>query len=1306
MSNNIKVYMKELGGASWTDVSSSCLKTNFIIREGFGALGSASDVSKLSIEYKADDLASATLFHTSAKAIRVSVDGITRFEGYTEGNASVKTTNSIGLAWVKLSAFPYSKAFEESYAPADEILSGYKVMDSTAPEHSLVHILLSKIQNHLPEPYKTAIAYYGYSIATSENIGATANPVLIEEGESYLEVLDALLGEFGLARYVAGNYIHIVKPYAENKPIEELGYNDILINPNFTTKPYKQENSPIVTVGRIVSYENDLVYMLKKEGESASDSDKIEAGALYPADGNLQVDYSSDRENDDVSFLYADGLTYEYKATGAEGAEMALDAIVKELGSASALFRFQNKNSDYAFMRQLKVFAQTAYYKDTSLKVEETESKARERDDIETRFISTSEQASSYIQAINAESLAERFTATFESGKINLSPASVVRIGDIPFSVLVRYREDNLATGISKYSGVAYSVKPIATTSVVKRQTASSSDSLQYISLSLDGFAYTYDADGNLEPANQIISATVKRYGIADNPVWTINGTMLDTTATTINVPSSYMQGNLIIVNVKVGEFESEDYIYKVVNGKVGADGEAGPAGPSGPAGADGESLYTWIMYANNPSGYDMTSNPEGMSYIGIAYNKSTATPSTEPKDYVWTLIKGTSAKNFNISVDSSTYIRDLRDAATVNSIKLTIDKQGYSGEPLVTVPNNVAFANNVITIPYANNYDSVTINVTLEQISKSITLSVIDKTEYNKNFGELTAYPTGIVLDGDYFSCTKENSNNLQVGFAYERVAGDWKPMQANNINILNCLNSMLASGTTIPKESVLFSWVQNLIAQNASIETLFANSAFINAIKAIEGLFENIQVVGSLSGNVTGDIANTVLITTSKNDGELSFSAQNPSGADGVLASEVKDSITAYMRNKTDKTAYSASGSLDGWQFDSIMRVSSVNSTVTELQTRTSSIYGSDSLTFTNTKPVGIKLYIRPTRKRITEKYYEESGYYGWEEARSYGGGGNTEPSVWDTYPPDSGFSNAGEPTSEGEKYYQYTDIEGSNGNYTWTVVVWESVWIDTSGYRTAEYMGTITIGDKTYTSDSEIVINNLPAGQSFTVNLTGVSTQHGGEIISPSSTGSVGFYWKESENYNAGIGFIKDGTVLKYLADMPDKILTSNVSLKVSTESVINLPMGDSSAWPSNFHKLYNLDWAYAGGTYSNFNASVCSVSVTDSAGNTKSVSGANIYGFTSVNTADRKGFTISGTTPISLYSSDFVRAYSLRISTYSKPTGVYSQNILPMANGTYSLGEANTRWKNICCDSINAANWSASQDSSGNLVFTYA
>lgn len=78
-----------------------------------------------------------------------------------------------------------------------------------------------------------------------------------------------------------------------------------------------------------------------------------------------------------------------------------------------------------------------------------------------------------------------------------------------------------------------------------------------------------------------------------------------------------------------------------VIIGTYGDKGDTGPQGVQGPKGADGTPRYTWIRYADNASGSGISNLPTGKTYIGFAYNKTTATESNTPSDYTWSLIKG-----------------------------------------------------------------------------------------------------------------------------------------------------------------------------------------------------------------------------------------------------------------------------------------------------------------------------------------------------------------------------------------------------------------------------------------------------------------------------------------------------------------------------------------------------------------------------------------------------------------------------------------------------------------------------------------
>lgn len=63
--------------------------------------------------------------------------------------------------------------------------------------------------------------------------------------------------------------------------------------------------------------------------------------------------------------------------------------------------------------------------------------------------------------------------------------------------------------------------------------------------------------------------------------------------------------------------------------------------GVPGAPGEDGKTLYTWVKYADDASGNGLSDAPDGKDYIGFAYNKETATESNDPSDYTWSLIRG-----------------------------------------------------------------------------------------------------------------------------------------------------------------------------------------------------------------------------------------------------------------------------------------------------------------------------------------------------------------------------------------------------------------------------------------------------------------------------------------------------------------------------------------------------------------------------------------------------------------------------------------------------------------------------------------
>lgn len=78
-------------------------------------------------------------------------------------------------------------------------------------------------------------------------------------------------------------------------------------------------------------------------------------------------------------------------------------------------------------------------------------------------------------------------------------------------------------------------------------------------------------------------------------------------------------------------------------DGAPGAPGAPGSAGAPGAPGANGVTHYIWIAFADSPDGTVnfTTGAPNGRAYRGEAVNKTTATESTNPADYVWSQYTG-----------------------------------------------------------------------------------------------------------------------------------------------------------------------------------------------------------------------------------------------------------------------------------------------------------------------------------------------------------------------------------------------------------------------------------------------------------------------------------------------------------------------------------------------------------------------------------------------------------------------------------------------------------------------------------------
>lgn len=110
--------------------------------------------------------------------------------------------------------------------------------------------------------------------------------------------------------------------------------------------------------------------------------------------------------------------------------------------------------------------------------------------------------------------------------------------------------------------------------------------------------------------------------------------------------------------------------------------------------GDDGKTLYVWIKYADDAKGTNMSDAPEGKTYMGMAWNKTTSKESTNAADYSWSLIKGADGKDgktpvkgvdYFDGVSSYVWIRYATDAKGTGMTAIPSTTTGYIGTATTT---------------------------------------------------------------------------------------------------------------------------------------------------------------------------------------------------------------------------------------------------------------------------------------------------------------------------------------------------------------------------------------------------------------------------------------------------------------------------------------------------------------------------------------------------------------------------------------------------------------------------------------------
>lgn len=461
-----RIQIKEAESATdktWHDVTEYILSTGFSVRSGYASLGSNADLGKLSLSYRTYDLATATMFGSTIKLIRVIEDDHIVFEGYSDSASTVDSTENAGLAWVKLTAYPYIKALEDV-----ELSSDWVAYDMTvkAVAEQLWSKALAESKDWVKETMEESVAI------TFPEISKTIPLVKVSKGDKPLDTLVSMMAEFCYSIVSSGdNIVRFIQPYsADPLRYASIPFESIYTKPTIKTSPYVKTKAPQVTLSKTVVKEDVEVYSLTGEdGKNAEQElykDSSEGySPYYPEDGDAEVSYSnSDIENDMVSFLWAKDLSLEVESRRSDNsADGDITFTRSELLGDKAYYRVKNTSTTIScYLNQLRIIAGTAYFTDKSYVVR-SEGEG-EKTEVETHWIQTDDDATAYAKALADESRCATSSLVFKSDTLEgMAPGMLVKIGNIPAVFIIRSMEKNLDKNETTFSCLVYDIKEIST---------------------------------------------------------------------------------------------------------------------------------------------------------------------------------------------------------------------------------------------------------------------------------------------------------------------------------------------------------------------------------------------------------------------------------------------------------------------------------------------------------------------------------------------------------------------------------------------------------------------------------------------------------------------------------------------------------------------------------------------------------------------------------------------------------------------------------------------------------------------------
>lgn len=267
--------------------------------------------------------------------------------------------------------------------------------------------------------------------------------------------------------------------------------------------------------------------------------------------------------------------------------------------------------------------------------------------------------------------------------------------------------------------------------------------------------------------------------------------------------------------------------------GEKGEPGKDGPQGVPGPAGQDGKTLYTWIRYAEDANGTGISNSPDGKSYIGLAYNKETASESNNPSDYTWSKITGKDGVAGPAGEDGKTLYTWIKYADTMPS---------SSSSTIYDIPNQ-----NTKYIGIAVNKDTASESTDAMVYTWSLFRGADGTNGADGKDGRdgRIVYPAGIYDATVTYTATDTKAPYVLYGETYYvmNVTTSWTGSQNDGKTPADNYEQYGEHATWIPMERFEAIYTKLLIANNGTIGSFVFNGDYMFSQQGVDYLYNEVD-------------------------------------------------------------------------------------------------------------------------------------------------------------------------------------------------------------------------------------------------------------------------------------------------------------------------------------------------------------------------------------------------------------------------------------------------------------------------------